>query len=344
MTRAHCLIKLSAFAAAAAASVHADAIVAKYSNDDTLFGHLNQRTLPQPLGDFACGPVALANSLAYLQRAFPNHYVDAQGNRTLIPDTEVPPNMMIDPADIAAVALILAAPAYMDTKLPGFGGLPTNFEPNLPYYDPNIHGHNPWNPAGGDGGGTTWEDFAFGKDCYLTRPGLPQTEMCGQLRDMWTSPRNKPGWLDDGVVITADDIAEAIYGGKDVEIGFTWQKLVNGVWVEQNGGHYVTATGFEFDDLDGDGEWDMGEAVERLQFIDPWNDLPIGPPAVENAPDLVGDLTMVGNDLFLQYNGGAVSPANVGMLRGRIKIWAGEIPEPASLMLLAVAVGVLLRR
>jgi hypothetical protein len=312
----------------------AQAAVLKYSNDPAKFGKLNQRTIGYPLGDWACAPVSVANSLVFLERQYPNHY-----QRTLIP--EITPDGLIDANEIAAVARVLASPAFMNTQLPASHtplppGLPP---PPEPYYDPNLHGYVPGLPAFETSGGTTFENSAWGKDKYLRQPGMPYTKLKGQYRNAWTNPtgtRPRPGWLQDNVNLSIDDLVACILDKCDVEIGFTWMKKMGAVFVEQNSGHAVTVHGFEWDDSNNDGDWDRGEPVTKLQFIDPWNDNPVGLPPVENAPDLTGDLTAVGGELFLQYNGGAVSPAMTGMLRGRLKMWLAECPEPASIALLGL--------
>jgi len=325
-----------------ACAAPASAAIAKYSNDAVKFGKLNQRTMGYPLGDWACAPVSVANSFAYLEREYPNHY-----QRRLVPEITV--DGLIDAAEIASVALTLASPAYMDTQLPAshMPPPPNPVPPAEPYYDPNVHGYVPGMPAFETAGGTSFENWAWGKNKYLTQPGMPWTRMKGQYRSPWTNPtgqRPRPAWMQDNVNLSLNDLVMCILEGCDVEVGFTWMKLIGQVWVEQDSGHAVTIHGFEFEDADGDGEWSPGEMITSLQLIDPWNDNPVGLPPVENAPDLTATITAAGGELFLQYNGGAVGPALAGTLRGRLKMWMAECPEPTSLALLAPLVLLVRRR
>jgi hypothetical protein len=51
--------------------------------DNSLYGNLNQNTLPAPLGPVACGPVAVTNSYRYLENKYPGVYGNNLTNNNL---------------------------------------------------------------------------------------------------------------------------------------------------------------------------------------------------------------------------------------------------------------------
>jgi hypothetical protein len=83
----------------------------------------------------------------------------------------------------------------------------------------------------------------------------------------------KPDWVQDLMYPTWQFIYEELHHCEDVEILINWA----------DGGHYLTLTGFSFDDLDGDGiiEPDDGETA-TIKYIDPCNGLP-GQSAIWNV-------------------------------------------------------------
>src|SRR5881296_3936361 len=67
--------------------------------DQSLFGHVNQNNVPArgpgSPGSMSCAPTAVANSMQYLQNAFPTNY----GANTLIPSGHTAQDVAIDLAN-----------------------------------------------------------------------------------------------------------------------------------------------------------------------------------------------------------------------------------------------------
>jgi len=208
-------------------------ISASIPNANSLFGNLDQRKTNCP--NVNCGPTAATNSLAYLQRRFPEIY-----DTKLIPDTNN--NGMIDEAELIAVANDIGA----------------NFMKNC---------------TTGCGTGTYIEDFILGKQDYIESKVPGKTKYGAQISIKWRTtaaefpqpqPPNvpgthlgtpKPNYVQDLKPATLAFLASEISKGEDVEVflgGNTWS-------------HYVTLTGITFDD-----QTNMG----MLNFIDPWGGLP----------------------------------------------------------------------
>lgn len=318
----------------------------RHENDVRLYGNLDQKEVlgaNGTLGRWACGPTSLVNSLHYLQKRFPSYtapIIDPE--KYPIPDEPDdmgnPRNMMIDRWEMIRTVEALAGPAYMkQTKgmAPGptedpyeyrrteSPGMPGDDRPN----DPNV-------PGGGIAGGVTWQRFAFGKDCWLTRPGTAPTVMQGQLRIPWTPPIDpnnpppqppdlagmKPAWIADNVLLNMNLMFDALWTGADVEIGFTWSTGF--------GGHFVTVYGYDFNgDVNGNKIFDNGDSAV-LKAIDPWG---LGAGAVPV------NITITRNnatgEIDIDYVGGAAGLAGA---TGTMKIWCSEIPGPSGLGLLLV--------
>ena len=260
---------------------------------------------------------------------------------------------MLDPNDIRVLARTLAGAQYMNQSKRMAG-------PVTPGYDPWDEGYTDQMPRGPNGernaggGGTTWEDFVWGKDQWFTARGV-RVQLRGKYEGTWTNAakgRQPPAWFQTQATISIQDIAAEVAAGKDVEIGFVWEELKQGDWVPI-GGHFVTVYGFEYVEgsMPPNNRWDRGETVTALRFIDPWdptarrrNDMnPDDHAMVGTAPALTGTISNNPQGNILQYAGGAAGPMNPN-LRGRIVLWVSEAPEPATLLGFATTWVILLRR
>lgn len=294
-----------------------------FANPLAQFGRLDQKavvTAANPnFGRWACGPTSLVNSMVYLENAFPVY------NRSLIPDSNL--NGLLDQPDMIAAALSIAGANYMNMQKgvppgPGRNIRPPGFPlPPAPYDYDIVYDSNPGNPGPGVNGGVTWERFAFGKDCWFARQGVPATTLSGEYVNPWGDATiAQPGWLMAGVGLNPNNILAKIAAGADVEVGFTWDPPF--------GGHFVTAYGYNFNnDVNGNGIFNMGESA-ILQIIDPW-----ALPAGAQAPAINATMTWnLGGSLTLAYLGGASMNVNA---QNPIQIWASELaPSPATCPLL----------
>jgi hypothetical protein len=103
-------------------------------------------------------------------------------------------------------------------------------------------------------GGTTIDNFISGKQSYLNDVAPGTTEVHFQN---WFDGANplKPTW---------QFIFDELKKGQDIEILVGFYDDTGA----RNGGHYVTVTGFSFEDADGDG--DIGAAeLATLYYVDP---------------------------------------------------------------------------
>lgn len=118
-------------------AVSAQATTWSASNDPSLYGYLNQYTIPT-IGPMACGPASAVNSFVFLQNTYSSVY-----GTNLVPDSNS--NGVIDNADMVAVAQILAGPTYMDTTLADGTGW-SYFGPAIQNYieskDPGVTVYN----------------------------------------------------------------------------------------------------------------------------------------------------------------------------------------------------------
>lgn len=103
-------------------------------------------------------------------------------------------------------------------------------------------------------GGTTIDNFISGKQEYLNDVAPGSTEVHAQN---WFDAANpqKPSW---------QFIFDELMKGQDIEILVGFYDDTGG----RNGGHYVTVTGFTFDDADGNGDIDASE-LATLYYVDP---------------------------------------------------------------------------
>jgi hypothetical protein len=319
-------------------------------NNVALYGRLDQRELSLPgdqFGRWSCGPTSLVNSLVYLENRF------AYG-RSLIPDVipgynpadylnpppvYLPNNGVMDTVEMVAVGRVLASPQYMNQKLGGAAAAvndpyrhsPSNPPPStFPPYDDWSGG-----PAGSVGGGVTWQRFAYGKDCWFTRPGVPLGSVLrGQYTGPWVpdpnapyDPNNpkdernfpQPVWLDTGVNLDMTEMFRWLSVGADVEIGW--------IWTGGAGGHFSTVYGYDWIlDQGMQGVFDPGD-LGILYCIDPWG------AGAGGLADLVS--------IPIANNAGSIdlSPylagASNGTVGGRMTIWTSELPAPGGASLLA---------
>ncbi len=103
-------------------------------------------------------------------------------------------------------------------------------------------------------GGTTIDNFISGKQDYLNDVAPGSTLVHSQNYFDATNP-TKPSW---------QFIFDELMKGQDVEILVGFYDEAGG----RNGGHYVTVTGFSFDDSDGDGDIG-GSETASLYYVDP---------------------------------------------------------------------------
>lgn len=85
----------------------ARAITYDVSLDWTLYGDLNQNTIPV-IGSMACGPTSVTNSFVYMQNSYPGVYA-----HDLVPDLHLTPDIY-ENDELVSVAEILAGSDYMN--------------------------------------------------------------------------------------------------------------------------------------------------------------------------------------------------------------------------------------
>jgi hypothetical protein len=263
-----------------------------------LYGNLDQDDIPGG-GEIDCGPVAAVNSFVYLENKYPWAY-----DRHLVPDTEFPPDGIRDYDELINAAILVSGANNMNTK-------------------PTIPG--------------TWDDmFIYGKMQYIefNVPGV--TVYAAQMLGMWAwpgpplSPRPpdevppipKPIWVQDWTYPTWQFIFGELHDCEDVEILLSW----NG------GGHYLTLTGFNWTDTDGDGVIDAEEEA-MMMYIDPQTGAP-GATGIWNVP--------VDSEYEIMTNYETGSVITMAVSESPI------IPEPAAIMMVGLAlaglVGTIRRR
>ena len=263
--------------------------------DIALYGNLDQDDVG-PGGNVMCGPTAAINSFVYLENKYSDVY-----DRHLVPDTEIPPDGVRDYDELVNAALTLAAANYMNTTPPG----------------------------------GTWDDmFIYGKYQYIEERAPHVTTYAAQMLGMWAwpgPPENprppnqippipKPIWVADNMYPTWQFIFQELAHCEDVEILINWD----------GGGHFLTLTGFDFTDTDGDGVMDPGEEAV-MKYIDPSGGVP-GEAGIWNVA--------VGSDyeIMTDYETGAIITMAV----------TESIPEPATIALIACSlmgfVGVVRKR
>jgi hypothetical protein len=350
---------LSAAAAAGAIACGGAAVAQNYMNVLGNYGRLDQKNLSMrgampEFGRWSCGPTSLANSLAYLQKQFPDHY-----QRTLIP--MLPPNnnaATITNEEILDVAEDLASPAYMNQskgtaladRLPPRPPLPYEYERDYDSITPATNS-----------GGVTYERFFFGKNCWFTRGGVPFTRLYGEYRHVWNAAEGgnpaavpKPGWVKDSARLDVDLMFRHLREKSDVELGFSWATFLgNGDVGLTGGGHLVTVYGYDFvvmgadgrdvnGDVNGNGKFDPGDFA-TLKIIDPWAPVPDNINNVAPAINAVISWTVLPNGaqrVTVGYNGGAAGNGGFGV----VEAWASEVPGPGGAAAMAVGVVVMGRR
>jgi hypothetical protein len=156
----------------------ARAITYDVSLDWTLYGDLNQRTIPDS-GDYACGPTSVVNSFVYLQSSYPEIYA-----HSLVPDLYGTPDIY-ESDEMIAVAEILIGSDYMDTKLPD---------------------------------GSFGDMLIYGKEKYLEERVPGSTIYAAQEIMGWIRPPvPEPSWLDEAIP-TWSFLYDKLTASADVEI------------------------------------------------------------------------------------------------------------------------------
>jgi hypothetical protein len=190
--------------------------------------------------------------------------------------------------------------------------------------------------------GGTWDDmFIYGKYHYIEEKVPDVTIYQAQMLGMWGFPGNppnvrppdqippimKPEWVTDQIYPVWQFIFTELFHCEDVEILINWE----------GGGHYLTLTGFIFDDIDNDGviEQDDGENAV-ISYIDPATGLP----GSSNAWNVAVTGPYGPYELMTDYESGAI----VTMAVSESPI----IPEPATLVMIGMGLtalaGVVRRR
>jgi hypothetical protein len=109
--------------------------------------------------------------------------------------------------------------------------------------------------------GTSHEDFIWGKQTYIEAKVPGVTEYHAQ--DLWSWTSHTPfDWVEPSIP-TWDFLYYELVSGRDVELLLSWPEY------EEGSGHYVTLTGFHWDDMDNNGNIDIWE-LASINFIDPW--------------------------------------------------------------------------
>ena len=271
-----------------AANVQAQTIY-EWWKDTTLYGNLDQHDVPV-IGPQACGPTSAVNSFVYLQNAYPGIY----GN-SLVPavgTTDVNADGATDFYDaMIETATVLGSAGYMNT---------------------------------GAATGTLWDNLLYGKHKYMEEKAPGMTIYEARVNDYfgwsWSNPPvAEPGWVTYGNGEPAWEFLLAeLEACEDLEIFLSLPDF----------GHYVTLTGFHFDDQDddgiihwtdvnADGSFTLADTSEAwLQFMDPWT----GALGTANIHD--------------DWDGGPIFTSGLGT--GWVMMAASEspIPEPATIVLL----------
>ena len=264
------------------------AILYQIQKDVELYGNLDQDDIAGG-GEVDCGPVAAVNSFVYLENKYPDVY-----DRHLVPDIEDPPDNVRDYNELINAAVLVSTAAYMNTKAPG----------------------------------GTWDDmFIYGKYNYIEMQVRGVTIYAAQMLGMWGFPGNppnvrppdeippipKPTWVADLMYPTWDFIFNELYHCEDVEILINWA----------GGGHYLTLTGFTFDDADGDGVINPDEGENAvIYYIDPAT----GTTGHSNIWNVEVTSPYGQYELMTNYESGAIVTMAVS---------ESPIPEPATIAMIA---------
>lgn len=266
--RLSALCVLCSFGAAISLSaLSAQAVTYDIQKDWTLYGDLNQNSIPG-IGSMACGPTAAVNSFVYLQNSYPGIY----GNY-LVPDLNSTPDIY-ENDELVTVAEILAYD-YMSTDV--------------------VNG--------------TWPDwFLYGKWDYIEDNAPGSTIYAAQSYWTWSRPPvPEPSWVLN-VPPTWSFLYDELVASEDVEI------LIQGDY-----NHYLTVTGFYWDDVDDNGIIDGAEDA-WIAYVDPWTGA-WGISDIWNQD--LGGFSAVATD----YDGGV---SYVSMVVGE-----SPVPEPTTALLLA---------
>jgi hypothetical protein len=130
-----------------------------------------------------------------------------------------------------------------------------------------------------------------------------------------TPPGPKPNWVSDNTIPTWQFLYNELKDGEDIEILIT-----DGNW-----GHYLTVTGFSWNDADGDKTVDANEGA-TIFYIDP----------AGNATNSPISQQVLGGQLFVSYPN--FNNASLVMAVSE------SVPEPATLSLLALGGLAMIRR
>ncbi len=289
------------------------AVLVTVSENPADFGHLNQRAIGVCNGDptdlskdrsNGCGPVAAVNSFVFLQKTYPGIY-----------DNKLVANTPNGPRDAAAA-------------------LATDMECNCDL-------------------GTASRKFLAGKAAYINREAPNTTRI--EFQNVFSTPSVTP---------TLAFLVDQLKAKQDVELLFGYYtKNADGTFT-QTGAHYVTLTSASFNDMNGNGRVDPGDTPDSIAIIDQWGvdtttingalELPatvttmmanIGTVASPNTRNFLYLTNYFGNANELNGNSNGIyrDAASGGNTYVFVQMAAAEspIPEPSSLAVLAISLGLL---
>ena len=166
-----------------------------------------------------------------------------------------------------------------------------------------------------------WETKAQWIDDF----GGPHVKVKGQVKTPNGGPNPFAGWyrgnLLQDIFPQWDFLWSELSHGEDIELGFV---------IEGGGKHAITLTSLKFDDTNGSGVWDNGEA-RKLDYLDPNN----------TSALIEADLTLLAagagsGALGFRWDNGSNVPANVYIDLA----YTESVPEPGTLALIALALAV----
>lgn len=282
------------------------------------FGRLNQLALPNTcnLQQTACGPVATVNSFIYLQNTYPKIY-----GTSLVPKGQE-----------AAVAQLLSGPGFMGCCNQNGGTTPAGLLAGKKTYIEGskiVTGRKP--------GVTTYDSDTF----VLDNDGKPIIAPSFDFLLRQLNPPNGP--------------PKNPTKGEDVEMILgMYAKDKDGKLLRRVTGHWVTVTGASYDDKNNDNKFDAGDTPLSISFIDPMGNTAMPAPinGAIAATDTLGT-TLINNVPFLTATDyfasasdlwGLAPPVGFGLNDSNTAVVVegfvseSPIPEPASLVLVAVGV------
>lgn len=224
-------------------------------------------------------------------------------------------DMTVYPTMACGPASVVNGLVYLQTSFPSVYG--TRLVPNISYSGLESLGNKLAGPGymNTDSTNGTWHDeLMAGTVRYIQSVAPGSTLFAAQDYWSWTN-ESRPSWMTYKTP-TWNFIYNALVANSDVELLFTYQS---------GGGHFVTARGLYWNDLNNDGIIQSSEGAQ-LYFINPWTG--------------ANDSTQI-----WQTSSGAIDTAYSDSWIS-VAFSLTEVPEPdiAALLLLGMGVAVLIRR